>query len=82
MIQTYNISLPQNLAHLVDTIVENDGYSSRSELFRMTLRNFLQQHYSSDSIALSLNKKANKIIDKSRQEMNQNKKIPIEDAFK
>lgn len=40
--QTLSISLPQKLTTRVDTIIEEEGYASRSEFFRTLLRLYLQ----------------------------------------
>ncbi len=40
MRQIVNISLPQNLANLVDDTVAVEGYASKSEFFRELLRNW------------------------------------------
>ena len=40
MRQIVNISLPQNLANLVDNTVNVEGYASKSEFFRELLRNW------------------------------------------
>jgi len=39
--QTVNISLPKTLSKKVDSIVEKEGYGSRSELFRELLRSYM-----------------------------------------
>lgn len=40
MRQIVNISLPQNLANLVEDTVAVEGYASKSEFFRELLRNW------------------------------------------
>lgn len=40
MRQIVNISLPQNLANLVNDTVAVEGYASKSEFFRELLRNW------------------------------------------
>lgn len=42
MMQTINISLPRKLSTEADRLVEEEGYASRSELFRTLLRFYLQ----------------------------------------
>ncbi len=42
MIQTFNVSLPKQLTERVDRLIQQDGYSSRSELVRSALRLFLK----------------------------------------
>lgn len=39
--QTINISLPESLATQVETVIEKEGYASRSEFFRALLRFYL-----------------------------------------
>ena len=54
--RTVNVSLPDNLATEVDTIVSEKGYASRSEFFRALLRfySFLaSEKESKDILALT-----------------------------
>jgi len=38
MLQTINISLPQNLASKIEKTIQKEGYASRSEFFRTLIR--------------------------------------------
>lgn len=38
-----NISLPTNLANVVDDIVDSGNYASKSEFFRTLLRSFMEE---------------------------------------
>lgn len=39
--QTVNISLPRSLAKMVDSVVSDEGYASRSEFIRALVRYYL-----------------------------------------
>lgn len=41
MVQTINISLPKKLSTTVETIVEKEGYASKSEFIRTLIRLYL-----------------------------------------
>jgi len=57
MRQIVNISLPQNLANLVDNTVAVEGYASKSEFFRELLRNWADTR-----MLFELNKSREEII--------------------
>ncbi len=57
MRQIVNISLPQNLANLVDDTVAVEGYASKSEFFRELLRNWADTR-----MLFELNKSREEII--------------------
>lgn len=57
MRQIVSISLPQNLANLVDNTVAVEGYASKSEFFRELLRNWADTR-----MLFELNKSREEII--------------------
>lgn len=74
---TTSVDLPDALDQFIEDEVESEKYGSKSEVIRDAIRLLMRQEASIDPNMLS--EKAQKKVDRSLEEINQEKKVKLKD---